>query len=297
MGDKECTVRARELGSALRRAVQASGLSNMDLARRLGWSPSKVTYLFQGKRGYIETDVAQVLAVCRVIGPERDRLLRLARDSHEPTWWNEHNNDPGRTVLRSIVNHEERAVSVTNYDNHVIPGLLQTEDYMQALMRTCATTSADEIDELVQTRLHRQNIFNRYPRPATCRFFIEEYVLRRTGPGQEIMSEQLHHLLRVSVRPRATIRVVPDSAGFHLGKSPFHMTTFEDIGPVVYTEGAASSGFFEHPESVAIFQRILSNLSAVALDEERSRRWIAALARERSEVSTDFDKIGIWSGR
>lgn len=87
MGDKPTTVRMRELGLALRRAMRATGMDNKVLARQLGCSPSKVSNMFNGRRGVSELDVAAILALCGIRGPARDNLLKLTRESHEPSWW------------------------------------------------------------------------------------------------------------------------------------------------------------------------------------------------------------------
>jgi Helix-turn-helix domain len=51
MRDREPTVRSRELGEGLRRAMEDAGLNGKQAAHVLGWSPSWVSRLLSGKRG------------------------------------------------------------------------------------------------------------------------------------------------------------------------------------------------------------------------------------------------------
>ena len=84
MAHREPTIRSRELGDGLRQAMEQAGLTGKQAAQTLGWSPSFVSMLLSGKRGASEVDIAALLGVCRVKGPERDRLLALCREQDTP---------------------------------------------------------------------------------------------------------------------------------------------------------------------------------------------------------------------
>jgi predicted XRE-type DNA-binding protein len=86
MRDREPTIRSRELGDGLRRAIEQAGLNGKQAAHLLGWSPSWVSRLLSGKRSATEVDVAAILGVCRVKGKERDRLLALCQEQNTPGW-------------------------------------------------------------------------------------------------------------------------------------------------------------------------------------------------------------------
>src|SRR5437867_8487325 len=193
MGEKESTVRARELGMALARALREAGLSNRVVARKLGWSPSKVSNLLNAKRGAQEADVASILVLCGMGGAERERLLELTRQAHESGWWQEYG-DKLPVDLQTLIDHEDAALAITAPHSSLVPGLLQVGDYTRALLRAATAIPDDSIEQRVAARLKRQEIFDRQ-RPATFTFFIDEYVLTRTGAGGAAMSEQVHHLL------------------------------------------------------------------------------------------------------
>src|SRR5882672_9098496 len=134
MQDQEPTVRSRELGLALSRAAEVRGVNGKEIARLLGWTPTKVSRLFHGRRGASPEDISAFLAVCGIVGPKRDELLDLARYAYLPGWWQEYG-DRLPTELRTLSDHEDAAITVINFENVVVPGLLQTADYMYALMR------------------------------------------------------------------------------------------------------------------------------------------------------------------
>ena len=106
-------------------------------------------------------------------------------------------------------------------------------------------------------------------------------MLRLPIDGSAVMSDQLHHLLRMSVRSYVTLRVLPASLGAHASLSgPFTLMEFSDFRPVVFLDSETSSLFLEKPEETASYRRILGALGETALGEGQSRDLIATLATE-----------------
>src|SRR5437588_1720926 len=164
MADQESTVRARELGAALRRAIGEARLEQKAVAHRLGWSQTKMSNMLSGRRGASVEDVAAVLAICGVKGAERDRLLRICREAGEPGWWQRHGPHLPKE-LRTFIEHEDVAVAIQSFEPQLVPGLLQTADYMRAVMQASATFPMHEIEERTAARLARQAIFERLHPP------------------------------------------------------------------------------------------------------------------------------------
>ncbi len=80
------------------------------------------------------------------------------------------------------------------------------------------------------------------------------------------MSEQLHHLLRMAVRPYITLRVIPMALGAHAATAgPFIFMEFAEFKPVVYLENETTSLFLEKPEETAAYQNILAALAETTL--------------------------------
>lgn len=277
MRDHEPTVRSRELGRALARAATAKGFNGRMLASTLTWSESRVSRLLSGKRGTTIVDIAAFLAICGITGPKRDELLELAQNAYEPGWWQQYDNRlPARHL--TLIEHEDAAVAVTDFQTHLVPGLLQTREYTRALMRTLPVIPEEEIDERTELRWKRQDIFDRH-HPARFRFFVDEHVLTRTtGFGRRVESEQVHHLLRMAVRPHVEIRVIPDAAGIHAAHEPFKLLEFSELNPVVFIENMTSALFLERKEPVAGHRHVVADLDRIALDEGQSRAWLASLA-------------------
>ena len=93
----------------------------------------------------------------------------------------------------------------------------------------------------------------------------------------------MHQLLRMSVRPYVEIRVIPDDVGFHAGQQSFQLMEFTEINPVLHIENPTSVLFLERKDTIDSYRRNIAALSKVALDEDRSRSWLADLASELGE--------------
>ena len=263
-------------------------MNGNDIATRLGWSTSKVSRMFSGKRGASPVDVSAILAVCDILPPKRDELLEISRHAAEPGWWQEYG-EALPVELRTLSEYEDAAITITSFETVVVPGLLQTPDYMRALIYKTPAIPNKEIPARIAARKERQGIFDR-PYPARFRFFIDEYALSRTGPGGETMSDQVHHLLRMAVRPYVEIRIIPDGVGFHPGQMPFKLMDFMEFHPVVFIESQTSALFLERRETIASYRRVIGHLASVALDERLSREWLATLATELGAPREENDE-------
>jgi transcriptional regulator with XRE-family HTH domain len=285
----EPTVRSRELGDGLRQAIEQAGMNAEHAAHVLGWSPSKVSRLLSGKRNASEVDVAAILGMCRVTGEERDRLLALCQERNTPGWLQQHGSRLPEQLV-TLINHENRAVAYSDIQPMLVPGLLQTSDYARAVISRIANVPAEEVDDRVAARLARRSLFSR-ERPGRFTFYLHESVLRTPVGGPAVMSEQLHHLLQMAVRPYITLRVIPVALGAHAASAgPFILLEFAEFRPVVYLEGETSCLFLEKNEEIAAYRLILGALAETTLGERESRELIATVATELYADREDPDE-------
>jgi transcriptional regulator with XRE-family HTH domain len=288
MDDHEPTIRSRELGEGLRRAMQYAGLNGQQVARQLDLSPSWVSRVVSGKRNATAVQVSAFLAVCRVTGEERERLLELCADQHTLGWFQQHGSRLPQQVV-TLIDHETKAIAISSFQSTLVPGLLQTGDYAHALFQEAGRVPAGEIEGRVVARLGRQSLFTR-DLPPRFTFYLHEFVLRLPVGGAAVMSEQLHHLLRMAVRPYLTLRVLPASLGAHAATAgSFILMEFAEFKPVVYLDSETSSVFLELPVEIDAYRSILAALAQTALGEEDSRELIATLATELYADREDHD--------
>jgi transcriptional regulator with XRE-family HTH domain len=288
MHDREPTIRSRELGDGLRKAMEYAGFTASRMARELDWSPSRVSRLLSGKRGGSGYDVAAFLAVCGVKGRERTRLMGLTAD-HERQGWHQQHGSTLPKQIRTLIDHEKKSAAISSYEAILVPGLMQTGDYARAVISRNVNVPAEEVEDRVEARLARQSLISR-DRPPRFTFFLHEFVLRMPVGSSVVMSDQLHFLIRMSVRPYITLRIVPAVAGAHAGMSGhFTLLDVRDFKPIVYLDSETSSLFLETPIEIDAYRNILAALEDTALDEGQSRSLIADVATELYADRRDDD--------
>jgi hypothetical protein len=233
--------------------------------------------MLTGRQVYKETDVSALLALCSVTGEEKERLLELAREYSQHGWLQQYGSGLPEQ-LRTLINHENKATSITEFEPCFVPGLLETSDYAQALLERSATVPPDMVEAAVRARLSRQNIFSRDRHPKFT-FYLHELIFYLPVGGRTVMSDQMHHLLQMSVRSYITIRVIPAAFGAHASTSgACRLMEFDELKPVAYVEEEAAGHFMEVPIEVAPYRRIFAALAKCALDKEESKDRIAELA-------------------
>lgn len=260
--------------------MEKTGCNSAEMAALLDWSPSKVSRLLSGKRIASRVDIAALLALCGVVGRQRDEMLQLADDAYAPTWWQDYGSHLP-IHLPTLANNEEITTAITIFHNTLVPDLLQTPAYTRALLRVLPYIPADEIDDRVTETLRRQQKVLEREYPPALRVFLDEHVLTRTGGGDAVMSDQAHLLLRMAVRPRIQLRVVPESVSFRDIK-PFTLLEFADLPTVAYLEQPTSVAFLEGEQTIAAYQRVVTELDRHALNEVDSRVRLAAIGEDRS---------------
>ncbi|MGH3823434.1 MAG: helix-turn-helix domain-containing protein [Pseudonocardiaceae bacterium] len=279
MPHRESTMRSRELGEGLRQIMQEAGLSGKDAARLLDMSPSFVSMLLSGKRAASEVDVAAFLGVCRAKGPDRERLLALCREQDTPGWFQQHGARLPKQLV-TLIDYENRAVIISEFEATLVPGLLQTGEYARAVISRSVNVPPEEVADRVAARLARQSLFSR-ERPAAFAFYLHESVLRLPVGDPAVMAEQLRHLQRMSERSYLSLRVVPIALGAHAATAgAFRLMEFTEFRPVANLESETSSVFLERAVEIQAYRNILASLADTALSEGQSRELIAALATE-----------------
>lgn len=183
--------------------------------------------------------------------------------------------------IRDLKKKEGKAVEIGAYQNHNIHGLLQTEEYARALLRTLRPAyTSDELERMVSGRMSRQSIFQRSPGPAVS-FVQEEVTLRRPIGGTMVRRRQLEHLLEVIQLPNIEFQVMPTNRDDHAGmEGLIQLLKFADGSAV----GRADGVFYGRPVSdrkqLQILELRYGIIRAQALTPRESRAFIEELLGE-----------------
>ncbi|MGH8887728.1 MAG: helix-turn-helix domain-containing protein [Egibacteraceae bacterium] len=271
------------LGSQLRRLREGKGLSRGEAGYTIRASESKMSRLELGRVSFKERDVADLLILYGVTGAdERDALLSLARQANQPGWWHRYS-DVLPAWFQAYVGLEAAATRIRTYEAHLIPGLLQTEDYARAVT-TLGMPDAppEEIERRVSLRMTRQQVLTRPDAPRLWAV-VDEAALRRPLGGPEVMAAQLEHLIAATKLPNATLQVMPFRFGGHAGEGqPFVIFRFADpdLPDVVYLEQLTSALYLDKREDVDHYAGVMDRLSVQAEAPDTTIDILSGMLRE-----------------
>ncbi|MER6979257.1 helix-turn-helix domain-containing protein [Streptomyces carpinensis] len=278
------TVRRRRLGQELRRLRELKGMTAEEVAERLLVSQSKISRLENGRRSISQRDVRDLCGVYEVEDHRIvDSLMQMAKDSRQQGWWHSFGDIP----YSVYIGLETDAASLRVYDPQVVPGLLQTRQYAEALIAgALPETAPADIDKRVQVRMRRQERISASENPLRLWTVLDEAALRRVVGNRALMREQLEHLAEQSQLPHVTVQVIPFDMGAHPGlNGQYAILEFPDAADssVVYIEGVTSDLYLEKANDVHKYSVMYEHLRAQALNVEQSRQFIADIAKEYAE--------------
>ena len=272
------------LGIRLREVRQRKGVSAEDAASHVTRAASAITRFEKGQTSVPATVLRKLLDLYDVSTEEREALNLLARRSRQRGWWHQYG-DVLPMGFETYIGLEAEADELRNYECQVVPGLLQTERYAEALMRAEPhPATEEEVGRRVQARMARKTILTR-DRPAYLYAVIDEAVLRRRVGGREVMHEQLAHLVEQAKRRNIMIQVLANEVGAHAAMFGAFMLLSLDLGEPALSEYA----YFEHRtgsllldkrQETLAYRSCFDEIRGEALDRVASLELLAAIADE-----------------
>ncbi len=240
----------------------------------MGWSESKMYRIENDKSRVLPRDVKRLLNLYGVEGEEFEALMELAKKATEKGWWHEYG-EALPSWFQFYVGLEDAASAIRDFQMSLVPGLLQTEAYMRAILLTAPVTDSDDgIEQKVEVRRARQARITTERDPLGLWVIIDEAVIRRLVGGRVVMRDQLQHLIDLGERRNITLQVLPFGAGEHASMlGAFKVLEFpgQDDPDVVYQESQTGSLYVEKPEQVNRYSLMFDHLREKALSGSESR--------------------------
>ena len=173
---------------------------------------------------------------------------------------------------------EARATEVCTFQMGMVHGLLQTPEYVRAVLGALDDTG---LDDRTAVRLARQRIFEK-EEPPVFWMVLSEAALHQEIGGPETMRGQLARLLKFENNPRINIQVLPFTAGAHAGLTgSFTLFRFASDPTIVYTEGYGSGHPTANPDTVKDCSLRYDHLRAAALSLRDSAELIRRVMEDR----------------
>jgi transcriptional regulator with XRE-family HTH domain len=277
------TVQRMLVGARLRRLRTEMGLTREEAAEAIRASEWKIHRLENGQVGFKDRDIVDLLQLYEVTDPEEvAEFVTLAREANTPGWWR-HYGDLLPSWFRTYVDLEAAATLIRSYEAQFVPGLLQTDDYMRAVVQGAhLDDSGEEMGRRVRLRMARQTLLTQ-EHPPRLWAVVDEAALRRPVGGREVMRGQLERLLEASRLPNVTLQVLPFAAGAHPGMvGSFSILRFGDqeLPDLVYLEHLASASYLSKSEEVDRYLHVMESICVRAAPPDRTAELLATMLKE-----------------
>ncbi len=257
------------LANRLHGLRKAAGLTGDELAKRLGWTRTKVPKIENGHQMPSRDDILNWVRTCGQSDAVADELTDMLAEGHTfRREWKYELERSHAAVQADWQQMERQARAYRNIQILVIPGLLQTPDYARyrALDAVANYGAApDGVDAAVVARMQRQQVL--YDTSRTFEFLTTEAALRIGAAPAPVMIGQLDRLAVMSRLPNMILGIIP--LGVTLPLLPQNGFTILDDRILVEThtgETATLGG-----EQAEAFGRFADVLMAEALTGEDAR--------------------------
>lgn len=283
MGDSpNLTVLRAQLGGELKQLAEAAGKSPADVAGYIGVSTSTVSKIYNGRQAVKVSQVRSIARLCEATTKRENDLVALASQAARPGWWAEYA-EVIPEWFRHLLGLEAAADEIAVYEMELVPGLVQTASYTEAIARAAHPDQSDEeIARLVAFRQARQHHLND-GRPPRLRIILNEAVLCRPVGTAEVWRQQLEHLVKLADDPRVTVQVLTFASGAHpvMGSS-FKLLRFESepsLTTTVYLENDRSGGLLKRPADIRRYMSVFDQMASTAATPEESRDMLVRVVK------------------
>lgn len=276
------SIRRRRLSAELRRLRSEAGLTLFEAARQAEMGKSNLSKIEQAEsRTVPASTLNKLLGLYQVDEATRATLHELAKLAGKKGWWAHYKN----LMPQMLADFEAEACALRTYQAQVIPGLLQTHQYADAVFRANEVRDDDEVAQRVSARITRQGVLHRVG-PPKLMALIDEAALRRVVGSPQVMGEQLLHLTQMASRHNISIYVLPFAAGAHPStEGSYVIMDFPDPRDVsiAYLETPVTSMYLEEEHEVRLFTDMFGSTQSCAMTPAQSLNFINRLLQDLEE--------------
>ncbi|MET7799788.1 helix-turn-helix domain-containing protein [Streptomyces decoyicus] len=267
--DEEAGAVMKIVGRQLKLWRESAGLTQADFGTAIGYGEESVSSVERGRRVPRPEYLDQADEVLGAGG----RLTALKEDVALVRY-------PKK--VRDLKKLEAAAVELCHYENSVLNGLLQTEEYAQALIGNRRPLFPPrEIEERVAARMARQEILDSSATPPIFSFVQCESTLRRPIGGRLVMRRQLERLLEVGQFRNVDLQVLPLGREVNPGLSgSFSLLRLKGGDTVALAEVQHLSRVISEPPQVQMLDMRYGNIRAQALTPRESLAFIEKAREE-----------------
>jgi transcriptional regulator with XRE-family HTH domain len=263
MAESQPTIARRSLGRALERHRESHNLSRAQAGRSIGYSGQTIQRIEEGTQATRTIVVEKLCARYGIAPAEMSHLTTLASRSKERGWWEPYFDigaeETSRPKIPLFLETEQSALRISVLETEVVPGLLQTPQYLRALQAAQLPMREEVAENWRGLRTKRQELlYGRDPFP------VLEFIIGRAALGYldampgDVRDAQIARILEVAAMPSVSIRVITQIHAATAGA--FNILYPGDATePFVFMDAADGCRYIEQPQLVSMYEQIFGS--------------------------------------
>jgi transcriptional regulator with XRE-family HTH domain len=264
----------------LRALRQDSGKTLEQVADAIGMTRATISKYETGK---ILPPVATVERLANVLGADsgqRRALIDAATAAHtEVHAWRALQTPSFRRRQDEIRQIEAQATEICVFQPSIVPGLIQTPQYCEALLKLDRIRPVEDLTEAISSRMERQAAL--YDESKRFAFVLTEGALRWRIGSPSVHAMQLHHLAGLAQLPNVSVGIIPMLA--EVGARQTNMFAIFDVSAVVIETMTAELTLREE-QLIAFYARVFNTLSDHAVFDDDARAILDRITGELRQL-------------
>ncbi|WP_245930145.1 DUF5753 domain-containing protein [Allonocardiopsis opalescens] len=183
--------------------------------------------------------------------------------------------------LDTLTDLQAEAEMVREWHPTLVPGLLQSRSYAQAIVAAGSSwLTPEDVDDFVAARMARAARILGAQTPGYHVVLDDTIVLRDIGPA-EVMAEQIRTLIQIAESSRVMIQLYPFGLWPHPGlDGPFSVLSSASAPDVAHVETVYRGQTSDEPGRVRQFMTTFSLLQASARSPRESVQFLKSRLKE-----------------
>ena len=277
------TISRRGLGKRLKQRREEAGLTEQQAAELIGYTLKSVRRIEAGTQGTKQVTIEKLVEHYGIAPEEASYLQTLRVRGAERGWWEDYidkgTKEGTRPDFPMFLEAEQIARLIRVYECDLIPGLLQTREYLQALQAVQLPIPPDVADGVLKLRERRQELFQGRTDAPQMRFLIGEAAIRyllRLDPV--VRDGQLARLREVARMHGVDVHVVAQLHAAAAGSFAI-LDTSDEFPPIVYNDQLDGCRYLEDVDVTSRYEQAFAAAWALSVPiEEYLNEHVKAMA-------------------
>ncbi|MET7814232.1 helix-turn-helix transcriptional regulator [Streptomyces sp. NPDC005395] len=175
---------------------------------------------------------------------------------------------------------EQACVRIRGYENNVVHGLLQHEDYAAALLGSAKVVeerTTEAVEQAIRARMERKDLL---VDGREVHLILLETTLRTCVGSPEVMRQQYAEITRLCDLDNIEVQVIPGNLPTYRAGFNFTVLEFEALDSVAQSDGFGSITMWSKPADVGQFARQFEAMAKAAPGPSETPRILKDLEEE-----------------